>query len=74
MARADKHSDAGGDLAALRALADAVAGWATPREIAKALDGQLDLFSVGVRREEMPKREQKDRSKGQGFLFDEVDD
>lgn len=73
MARADKHSERDGDLAALRALADAVAGWATPREIHKALAGQLDLFEVGVRREEMPKSERKDRSKGQGFLFDDQD-
>lgn len=74
MSKSQRHSDGRADLAALEALAQAVRGWATPREIAKALDGQLDLFSVGVRREQMPKAERKDRAAGQGFLFDEVED
>lgn len=73
MTRVDRHSDVGGDLAALEALARAVQGWATPREIHKALAGQLDLFAVGVRREDQTKSERKDRAAGQGFLFDDQD-
>lgn len=73
MTRVERHSDSGGDLAALRALADAVAGWATPREIHRAIAGQLDLFEVGQRREEMTKQERKSRKQGQKFLFDDQD-
>lgn len=48
-------------------------GWRTLPPRLEALPGQLDLFSVGVRAQEMPKAERKDRKKGQGFLFDDQD-
>jgi hypothetical protein len=48
-------------------------GWRNLPERLEALPGQLDLFSVGVRSNEMPKAERKDRAAGQRFLFDDQD-
>lgn len=48
-------------------------GWRNLPERLEALPGQLDLFSVGVRSNEMPKPERKDRKAGQKFLFDDQD-